>query len=582
MTVLRRLVAATILVAAALPAAASEAGDARLRAAADAFIDGYYLPQQPTQATSLGVHAYDSRLEDYSRRAVTTQVRELHAWERRFAAFRADELSEHALGDQQLLLGTVRSALQTLEVLKPWQNNPDTYSSGIAASAFALMERRFAPPDVRLRALIARERRMPAVLAEARKNLVNPPKVYTEVAIEQLPGLVAFFERDVPAAFADVADPALAREFRTVNSAVIGALRDYHHWLENTLLPASHGDFRIGREQFRRKLAYDEMVDTPLDDLLALDLENMRANQQEFNRIAHELAPDKAPAEVLDELGADHPAPDKTLDAFRATFTGLISFIESHHIITIPSRVLPIVEETPPFMRATTFASMDTPGPFEHAATEAYFNVTLPEPGWDDTRVREFMAQFSYPVISSVATHEAYPGHYVQFLWMANVNDRVRKILGANSNAEGWAHYCEQMMLDEGLAQALFPDDPRAQKLLRLGQLQDALLRNARFYVGIQMHTGTMTMDEAVQFFVKEGYQSPAVGLVETKRGTSNPTYLYYTLGKLEIQKLRRDVAAREGARFNVQSFHDAFMREGFPPIAIVRRAMLHDDSPAL
>ncbi len=233
-------------------------------------------------------------------------------------------------------------------------------------------------------------------------------------------------------------------------------------------------------------------------------------------------------------------------------------------------------------MRATTFASMDTPGPYETVAKEAYFNVTLPEASWDKKRVDEFMAQFSFPVITVVAAHEAYPGHYIQFLWMQRIHDRVRKLLGANTNVEGWAHYCEQMMLDEGLAQSLFPTDERQQKLLRLGQLQDALLRNARFVVGIKLHTGQFTFDQAVDFFVKEGYQSRAVGTVEAKRGTGDPTYLYYTLGKLQIQKLRADLAAKQGAGFNLKQFHDSFMQQGFAPIKIVRHAMLQDDSPTL
>lgn len=308
----------------------------------------------------------------------------------------------------------------------------------------------------------------------------------------------------------------------------------------------------------------------------------MQANQAEFARVAKELDPDKTPRQVLAELAADHPPGDKLLDTFRATFDKLTGFIDSHHIITIPSKVRPTLEETPPFMRAITFASMDTPGPYEHHATTAYFNVTLPEKDWSRQHVDEFMAQFSYPVITSIATHEAYPGHYVQFLWMQKVDDRVRKLLGSATNAEGWAHYCEQMMLDEGLARYEYPDDRRQQLLLKLGQLQDALLRNARFIVGIKLHTGQMTMDQAVDFFVNEGYQSRAVGEVETKRGTSDPTYLYYTLGKLEILKLRADVEKKQGAAFSLQKFHDNFMQHGFAPIAIVRREMLGDDSPVL
>ena len=549
---------------------------------ADQYFDAFYLPTNPSAATSYGVHAYDGKLEDFSRAGIASEVKALNGWEQRVAAVDPASLSLFARGDRDLVLNNIRSSLLTLQAIRPWEKNPDFYSSGITSSAFTLMERKFAPPETRLRDLISREWQMPAALLAARANLKNPPKIYTEIALEQLPGLIQFFRQDVPSAFTDVSDAKLKREFAASNGAVIKALGDYQTWLKNDVLPKSHGDFRIGAKVFREKLKYDEMVDLPLDKLVALDEANMKANQAEFAKIAKELDPAKTPREVLAELAADHPQPDKILDTFRATFGTLIGFIDSHHIITIPSTVRPTVEETPPFMRATTFASMDTPGPYETKATTAYFNVTLPEKDWPKQRTDEFMAQFSYPVITSIATHEAYPGHYIQFLWMHKVDDRVRKLLGSATNAEGWAHYCEQMMLDEGLAQYEFPKDRRQQLLLKLGQLQDALLRNARFIVGIKLHTGQMTLDQARDFFVKQGYQSPAVGEVETKRGTSDPTYLYYTLGKLEILKLRADVEKKQGADFNLEQFHDDFMQHGFAPIAIVRREMLHDNSPVL
>ena len=549
---------------------------------ADQYFDTFYLPTNPSAATSYGVHEYDGKLEDYSRAGIDAEVKALKGWKQRVAAVDPASLSLYVRGDLDLVLNNIRSSLLTLQSIRPWEKNPDFYSSGITSSAFTLMERKFAPPETRLRDLVSRERQMPAALLAARANLKNPPKIYTEIALEQLPGLIEFFRQDVPSAFTDVTNATLKKEFAASNGAVIKALGEYRSWLKDEVLPKSHGDFRIGAKAFREKLKYDEMVDLPLDKLVALDEANMKANQAEFAKVAKELDPDKTPREVLAELAADHPRPDELLDTFRSTFDTLIGFIDSHHIITIPSTVHPTVEETPPFMRATTFASMDTPGPYEKKATTAYFNVTLPEKDWPKQRTDEFMAQFSYPVITSIATHEAYPGHYIQFLWMHKVNDRVRKLLGSATNAEGWAHYCEQMMLDEGLAQYEFPKDHRQQLLLKLGQLQDALLRNARFIVGIKLHTGQMTLDQAKDFFVKEGYQSPAVGEVETKRGTSDPTYLYYTLGKLEILKLRADVEKKQGANFNLERFHDDFMQHGFAPIAIVRREMLHDDSPVL
>ncbi len=580
------LVSAAVLSLLAVTIAAAEpehgAADAAFLALADQFIDRYYLPRHPSDATSLGVHAYDAMLEDYSKSGVARDAEELTTWEARFVATDPATLSETVRGDRDLLLNYIRSTRQEDTVLRGWQKNPDFYSGGITQSVFVLIEREFAPPGARLKSLLARERAMPEVLAAARRNLANPPRVYTEIALDQLPGLIDFFRSDVPAAFQSVTDPGLRQEFAATNGAVVVALRRYQAWLKSYLLPRSHGDYRIGAAAFRDKLRFDEMVDIPLDDLIALDLANMHANQQEFARIAKELEPDQTVAQVRAELASQHPGPNQILATFRSNFDNVIGFIGAHHIITIPSQVQPKVVETPPFMRAITFASMDTPGPFEPDAREAYLNVTLPEPSWTSERTEQFMAQFSYPVITTVVVHEAYPGHYVQFLWMFDVHDRVRKIFNANSNVEGWAHYCEQMMLDEGLAQALYPTDPRQQQFLKLGQLQDALLRNARFYVGIKLHTTNMTLAEAEQFFVDQGYQSHEVGVVETKRGTANPTYLYYTLGKLEIQKLRADVAAREGPAFSLQRFHDEFLRQGGPPIKIVRRAMLGDDSPAL
>ena len=485
--------------------------------------------------------------------------------------------------DLEIVESNIRSQLLTLETIRPWEKQPDIYSSACANAAFVLMERKFAPPDDRLRSLIAREKQMPALFAAAHQNLKNPPRIFTQIAIEQLPDIIGFFQHDVPDAFTDAKDPAVKSDFAQSNAAVIAALNDYQQWLKSDVLPRSNGDFRIGADTFSKKLLYDEMVDLPLDKLLEIGWANLRQNQEHFKQIAAELEPGKDPHAVLEELGENHPAPDQLLASFRSTFNGLIGFIQSHHIVTIPSDVRPILEETPPFMRATTTASMDTPGPYETHAEEAYFNVTLPDPSMTPAEADGYMHGFNVGTLISTAVHEAYPGHYIQFLWLPQAPSKVRKLLGANTDVEGWAHYCEQMMLDEGYGQpGVGAKDERESKLIRLGQLQDALLRNARFIVGIQMHTGDMTVEQAEDFFQKEGYQSKENAIVETKRGAGDPTYLYYTLGKLEIMKLRDDVKKKEGSSFNLEKFHDDFLRQGFPPIKIVREAMLGDNSPAL
>ncbi len=566
-------------------ALAAHAADAKaqFQQVSDEYFDKLYFPTQPTSGTLAGYHQYDTQLEDFSRKKIDAAVADLVFFERRVESIPAGGLDETTRGDREMVLGNIRSTLLTLETIRPWEKNPDFYSGAISNAAFSLMERKFASPDERLSSLIAREKLMPSRLDQARVNLKNPPRIYTEIAIEQLPGIISFFQKDVPLAFDQAKSPALKQQFAQTNLAVVTALDNYLAWLKSDLLPKSNGDYRIGAENYTKKLQYDEMVDIPLDKLLEIARADLNKNQQHFNEIAKELEPAKDPRAVLDQLGSDHPAPDKLLDAFRATFDSLIAFIRDHHIVTIPSDVRPIVEETPPFMRATTFASMDTPGPFEKHATEAYFNVTLPEPGMTAEQVEGFMHSFNIGTIISTAVHEAYPGHYVQFLWVPNAPSRVRKLLGANTNVEGWAHYCEQMMLDAGYGQpGVGAKDEREAKFLRLGQLQDALLRDARFIVGIEMHTGKMTYEQAIDFFQKEGYQSKETGVVESKRGTGDPTYLYYTLGKLEIMKLREDLKKKQGAAFSLQGFHDEFLKQGFPPIKIVREAMLGDKSPTL
>ena len=572
----------------AIPAMQAQAGEDisaahSFETLSDQYFDQAYFKYQPTMGTLAGFHQYDNRLENYSRDSVNSQIASLQSFEKKFDAIPAKDLDMTTQGDLSLVKSNIRGTLLALQTIRQWEKNPDNYSSGITASVFSLMERKFAPADDRLRSVIAREKQMPAVFVAARQNLKNPPRIYTEIALEQIPDLISFFQNDVPDAFKDATDLAGKADFAKSNSAVIAELQDYEKWMKTDLLPRSNGDFRIGADAFSKKLLYDEMVDTPLDKLLEIGYADLHKNQTHFEQVAKEVDPSKTPKEVLAELAAIHPPPAQLLQSFQDQFDGLIKFIREKHIVTIPSDVRPTLEETPPFMRATTFASMDTPGPYEKHSTTAYFNVTLPQKDWTAAHTSDYMAAFNIGTIVSTSVHEAYPGHYIQFLFLPSVPGKVRKLLGANTDVEGWAHYCEQMMLDEGYGQpGAGAKGAREAKLIRLGQLQDALLRDARFVVGIKMHTGQMTFDQAVDFFVNEGYQSRSGGTVETKRGTSDPTYLYYTLGKLEILKLRADVQRKQGAAFSLEQFHDDFLKQGFPPIKIVRRAMMGDDSPAL
>ncbi len=544
------------------------------------YFHDVYFHFSPTAATAVGFHEFDGQMDDYAATEIAKEAAEIRASLAKVEAIPADALDREVAADREVLMNNMRSRLLSIDTIRMWEKNPDNYSSGVTSSIFVLMERPYASADTRLRSAVERERQIPQVFVEARKNLKNPPKIYTEIALDQIDGLVSFFQKDVPLAFADAKDAKTKAEFAKTNAAVVEALQSYGAWMKSDLLSRSNGDFRFGADTYRRKLQYDEMVDTPLETLLAINAANMKANQDLFATIAKEIDPTKTPQQELAELATMHPAGDQLLQSFRDSFSSEIAFIQSHHIITLPSGVRPVLEETPPFERATTQASMDAPGAFETHSTKAYFNVTLPEPGWPAARTAEYLAAFNVGTIVSTSVHEAYPGHYVQFLWQDRFPSKVRKLIGASTNIEGWAHYCEQIMLDEGY---LPPNtDARTAKLIRLGQLQDALLRNARFTVGIKMHTEGWTTDQAEQFFVTEGYQSPAIAKVETRRGTADATYLYYTLGKLEILKLRNDVRTKQGPAFSLGTFHDQFMLQGPVPIKVIRRSMLGNDSPVL
>jgi len=559
------------------PATAAMAAATPPQTAFNTLVDEYfdfYFQFHPTAGTQAGFHQYDGKLEDFSRSGMDAEIAGLLKFQKQFGSIQSSQLSEESAGDLEVLTSAIQGRLLELQNIQMWRKDPDVYISDLSYGVFLIMRRDFAPAADRLRSVISREREIPRVLEAAMQNISNPPRVYTEVSLQQMPDNIKFFQNDVPEAFREVHDPKLLAEFKASNAAAIEALSKYQDFMRKDLLPKSRGDFRLGAENFRKKLLYDEMVDIPLDHLLEIGYADLRRNQQQFKAVAAQIDPHRSPEAVLGDLRHDHPPADQLLQTFRDTLGGLRQFIEQHKIITIPSQVPPIVEETPPFARALTTASMDTPGAYETKATEAMFNVTLPGSDWKPEKVEQWMQSFNRGTITSTAIHEVYPGHYTQFLWLQAAPSKTRKVLYNASNAEGWAHYTEQMMLDEGYGN----HDPR----LRLGQLLDALLRNARFIVGIEMHTGKMTLEQGQEFFVKEGFQVRPIAEVEARRGTSDPTYLYYNLGKLQILKLREDYRKQQGSKFTLQEFHDRFMRQGSVPMKIIRKSMLQSDGPTL
>jgi uncharacterized protein (DUF885 family) len=548
------------------PQPAAGSGDAAFtKLAADILQDNF--KRHPSFATDLGVHTYDDQLDDVSEAARVGESAALKTFRASLAATDAATLSPDKQLDREQLIRAMDAGVLGLDVMRMWTKDADSYSGGITNAAYVIMKRPYAPAADRLKALIARERRMPAALAEARKNLQNPPEIYTKIAIEQIDGNISFFKNDVPAAFADVKDQALLKEFAQANAGVIAALGEYKAWLQKELLPKSKGSFAFGADTYVKAMAANEMVELPLDRLLQIAEADRQKNEDEFQKVAKAIDPKKTADQVLASLQDDHPAPAKLLATTQAELDSLRQFIVDKRIVTIPPSDPATVKETPPFMRSTTSASMDTPGPFEPAKLGGFYNMTLPDPRWKPAEQADFMRQWYYAAITNVSVHEVYPGHYLQFLYAKQFPSDVRKVYGAATNSEGWAHYDEQMMLDEGF----HANEPK----YRLAQLQDALLRNVRFIVGIKMHTQGMTLEDATKLFETQGHQPHPVAVSEAKRGTSDALYGYYTIGKLAILKLREDYKQKLGAEYTLQKFHDTFIKLGPLPLPLIRKAML-------
>ena len=545
-----------------------------------AFVDAYFdslYAYAPSAGTAAGFHQYDSIIENRSASSIARRVATL-AWQRvRLDSLRAARLVTDDSIDAAMIAGAIRSELLDLEVIQAWRKNPMGYV-GLAGNAVdLLMKRTFAPPLERLRSVTARLRGVPALLVAMRANVINPPREFTDLAIRIAGGSVGFFRHDVAtwARAAAGTDTTALRAFTAVNDSVVSAMATATTWLKTDVLPRSQGSFAIGARAFADKLRYDEMVDIPLDRLLALGEANLEKDHRAFLATAQEVAPGATPQAAMRSLEADHPSAAALLASVRATLEGTRQFLIDHQIVDLPSEVRPIVAETPPYARIGTFASMDTPGAYEPKATEAFYYVTPTEADWDAAHVEEHLRLYNRSVVSVITIHEAFPGHYLQFIYARQFPTKTRKLLAANTNVEGWAHYGEQMMVEQGFGNG----DAR----IRLAQLVEALLRDCRWVAGIKEHTQGMSVDDAArQYFTDRCFQLPANAYEEARRGAYDPTYLYYTLGKLEIYKLRADYRKAKGTSFSLREFHDQFVRQGGVPIRLIRRILLPGDTAAV
>jgi uncharacterized protein (DUF885 family) len=532
------------------------------------FVDAY-AAWAPSTATYLGLHERDTLLEDRSRRAIDAWQIELDAFQKAIASdIERGPDSSHAI-DRAALRHALRRETFDLNEIRAWERNPMYYNELLSNSVYELAAKRFAPPDERLRRIVARQRQFARLVAQAKENLVDPPEVYTRKAIELTQGTIEFLEKDLPALAAEIEDSTLVAAFREENARAVLAVRDYAAFLETDLLPRSRGEFALGRERFAKMLFDAGGFDEKPEVLLKLGERELERTLEAFQRAVRALPGKGSVAAKYDALSAAHPEPDSLVAATACLLGELRAFVVERGIVTIPGEDSCLVVPMPPFMWG--FAAMNSPGPFESLATDAYYYVKTVDDSWTPEEKGEHLSVFSPWDLADASIHEAYPGHYVQGLVMREIESPIRSLLWDYANGEGWAHYTEQMMLDEGYGAS----DLR----YRVAQLRQALIRLCRFVVSIRMHTQGMSIGEAARLFEKKGFMKPFPAAREAERGAFDPGYLNYTLGKMAILKLRSDWQQHVGDAYSLRDFHDRFLSYGPIPIPIIRRAMLGEFS---
>jgi uncharacterized protein (DUF885 family) len=561
---------------------AAQTQDAEYEAVAEEYIKTY-LAAHPLQGTALGFHEYDGKISDYSRLALDAELNRLQRFDDRLSKFDRTKLSPRQFIDLRILQAAVKRDLFEMQEMSVFERNPMVYAR--AADVNVYIKRNFAPLEDRVRSLVAVESQIPNILIAARTNLNETlPKPFVELAIQIARGSTDFLKKDLVAAVSGLKDEQLRVAFREANRKAASALNDYAAWLEREKLPKASLDFAVGEETFKSFLAQTELVDLPPQKVLEIGLGQLKAEQDAFGEAAKKIDPNKSPIEVFKQIQNEHPTPEKLIPDVGKDLDTIRKYVLTHHLVGIPSDVRAKVKETPQYLRATSFASMDTPGPFEKRATEAYYYVTPTEHDWPEKQKQEWLTAFNYYTSDVVSIHEAYPGHYVQFLHLnASPASKVEKIFGSYAFIEGWAHYCEKMMLDEGFGRPTSStpteEDMKRAAKYRMAQADEALLRLCRLCVSIKMHTQNMSLDEATKFFQDNCYYEEKPARQEAMRGTFDPGYLNYTLGKLQILKLRDDYKAQQGDDFSLQKFHNELLDHGMPPIRLLREIMLKDQS---
>jgi len=541
------------------------------------FVDEYlsYLYEaHPTNATFDGVHLHDDLLEDFGRLAIDAQVRDLGGLSRRLAAIDPTRLTDTERLERPVLENSLRGRLFELEEVRTWERNPQYYADILATSLAGQALFDYAPLAERARRVHSKLRQVARFIQSARDNIKDPPGLFVKVGLESMRGTQRFIDEDLPRAFGDLGDLHLLGDLADASMEASAAIGSYIEYLEKDLAPRSKGSFRLGRQKFEQKMRLDEGITLDADRLLAIAMRELGRTQEEFRRVASRLNGGD-PMAAWTKAKQDHPPAGQLVPTAQQQLDELVTFLNRQRIVSIPQGAPVAVAPTPRFYR-WTFASMWTPGPFEARALKAFYYITDVEPGWPEARKNEHLRDFNYGALWAISIHEVFPGHFLHYQHLRQVESKLRKSILFSSTAlvEGWAHYCEQMMVDEGFRR----DDPH----VRLGQLAEALIRLCRFVVGIRLHCEDLSVEQGVRFFREQGFLEEASARREAERGTFDPSYILYTAGKLMILKLREDYKARAGATYSLRAFHDQLLGNGTVPLWLHRALLLGDQNGAM
>ncbi|MFD2571240.1 DUF885 domain-containing protein [Spirosoma soli] len=535
---------------------------------ADEYVD-VYLANNPGTAVYLGIHDYDGKLIIPTADTIARRLSQLRQYDSTFAKLDTTKLSLDDKIDYKLLTASIKSDIHSIVDRKVYEN-PMTYSVNLSS----YIERNFAPPVERARSVIAITRQLPAYYAAARQNLSqNPPREYVDVAIEGLRGSADYMQNDIPKAFANLSDPKVQDELKTALKQGADATNAFADYLAKSLLPKAKGSFAIGADNYRKMLLYNEWLTADPDSLLQIGMMQLTREKAEFAAAAKVIDPTKTPAQVFKMIQDEHPTADSLLSATRNQCEAIRQFLIDKQIVTVPSEVRATITKTPEFMVGAT-AAMNTPGPFEKpAASEAYYYVTPPKKEWTPKQQQEWLTLFNRYVTEIISIHEAYPGHYVQFLHLnASKVSRVKKMFSSYAFVEGWAHYTEQMMLEQGFGQG---GDAVTKAKYKMAQLSESMLRYCRLVCSIQEHTNNWTVAQATRFIMDNCYYEEKPAFEEARRGSFDPGYLSYSLGKLQLLALRSELQQKQGKSFNLKTFHDQVLDHGMPPVSLLRELLI-------